>query len=171
MGDSAYFESPGLQQQMGISTGKQELVGVVDASPVAVATSGAGSQDLKTSIQPANALSENNKGFKIRAGGTMAGVAGARTASITFGGTVVAQVVVPLGTAAAAWYLEATVLRAGASLQEAVGFGVAPGDICNATRAAPAAPTTAAITIAVNGNPADAGDTITATMLEVEFLN
>lgn len=170
MGDSAFFESPGLQQQVGTGSGKQELAGVLDVNAGPATTVGTGEQTLKTSTLKANSLSEDGKTLKIRAWGTTAGVAGTRTMSLKYAGAVIAQLVVAGGVAAASWYLEAVASKAGLNL-EAIGIALAPGNIANALQSLPMALSLADQSIIVTGNCANAADAIVARGLVVEFLN
>jgi len=173
MGDVAFFEAPGLQQQMGTGTGKQKMVGVSDVVTGAVATVGAGEQTLLSSTLKANSLSENGKAVKIKAWGTAAGVAGAKTMLIKFGGANVAQAIIPIAVAANSWFLEVVIARTGA-VAETFGGSGAIGLVASGVSALAgilASDTTADIAIAVTGNCANAADTIFARGLVVEFLN
>jgi hypothetical protein len=176
MGDSASFEAPGLKQQMGIGDGEQRLVGVADVQTGPVSTVGAGLQVLLTSVLKANSLSENGKGIRITAWGTATGVAGDKSAIITFGGSNIGQAVIAVAVALNSWHMEAVIVRSGPLSQEGSGIGLiglspSVATPVNQLSAAFAKNPALDIPITVTGLCLNAADTLIARGMVVEFLN
>jgi hypothetical protein len=163
--------STGIKHQAGTSTLEATMVGVANVNTTAVGNVGAGEDDLITYSLPANALSANAKGVRIRAWGTGANNANAKTLKLYFGTQVI------LTTALTAsqvdtWEAEATVWRTGASTQDWQTRLNQAGttsiiDIENGTATQT---DTAAITIKCTGTGTSNNDVVAEGML-TEFIN
>lgn len=76
-----------------------------------------GPDDLKTYTLPANALNSNGKGVKIRAYGTTANNANAKTVALVFGSQTVITKSLKVSVAGT-WSIDANIVRSGASTQD-----------------------------------------------------
>jgi hypothetical protein len=179
-------ESNGNAFKLFLDAGIDELQTAAGTAPTAVANIGgnlsidnttAGTtavvteEVLLTYTLPANALTQDGRGVRIRAWGTTAANANLKTIKLKFGATNV------LDTGAVAsngetWYFEADVYRTGAATQDAIGkpfFYVAAingGQITN-----PAETLSAGFAIAVSGQNGTATvNDIVAEGLSVEYI-
>ena len=106
-----------VNSAMGTGTGLQRLGGVADINTTAVGNVGAGEDDLITYSLPADALSGNGKGIRIRAWGTGANNANIKTLKLYFG-TQIIQTTSLTVSQVDTWYVEATVWRTGVDTQD-----------------------------------------------------
>lgn len=129
-------------------------------------------ENLLTFSLPANSLSVNGYGVRIRAWGQVAANANGKTLKLYFGNSIVASNNVSLAPNAVAWLLEAEVWRTGAQTQDAIGKGQVGSIPQSVFFNLPTEDTTGAITIKITGQngTATAAD-ITAEGLSVAFLN
>lgn len=94
--------------------------GCMEANPTGVGNVGAsGPDDLQTYQLPASTLNAANRGIRIKAWGTTANNANAKTVRLTIGPGPTALITKQLTASIAGfWKLEATILRTGASTQD-----------------------------------------------------
>lgn len=155
-----------------VGTNLATLGGVFCVNTTSQATTGTIEEVLATCTLPANALSANGKGVRIRAWADGTG-AGSKDINLRFGGiggTVIANMVANAGTGV--YHAHADVFRTGASTQISFGNaylnnmlgGTAP------TSATPNQTDTATIAIVVTGITAVAGE-LTFKLMTVEFFN
>lgn len=153
----------------GASAGYAVIGGRVCTSTASSATTGTTLQTLASCDIPANALSVDGMGLRVRAWGITAANANSKSLQLFFGATACDSLTSTVNNGA--MVLEATILRTGAATQECAGTGIAGSGTVNATRAAPAEDTTAAITLAVKATTATASGDVTFKGLTVEVLN
>jgi hypothetical protein len=181
--EKAFIDKDG-QITQGAGTGAAVSVrvgGDLAADSTGVGNTGAcGPDDLQSYTLPANTLVFANRGLKIRAYGTTANNANAKTVRLVFGGTTVLTKQLT-ASVAGTWEFEAVVLRTGASAQdifsEAANFGgttVSSTDgatVQNLGAFATATETeTAAIVIKTQCTTATADSDIVSQGLVVEYL-
>ena len=179
-------ESNGNTAKLFLDAGIDELQTAAGTAPTAVANIGgnlsidngtAGTtavvteETLLTYTLPANSLTQNGRGVRVRAWGTTAANANLKTVRLKFGATNV------LDTGAVAsngetWYFEADVYRTGAATQDAIGkpyfyvAGINNGQITN-----PAETLSAGFAIVVSGQNGTATvNDIVAEGLSVEYI-
>ena len=163
--------STGIRHQAGTSTLEATMVGVANVNTTAVGNVGVGEDDLITYSLPANALSANGKGIRIRAWGTAANNANAKTVKLYFGTQVILTTALTVSQTDT-WKIDATVWRTGASTQDWESSLIEAGtvsltDIENGTATQT---DTAAITIKCTGTATSDNDIVNEG-LTVEFLN
>lgn len=128
--------------------------------------------DLITYSLPANSLSANNRGVRVKAWGTTAANANTKTVRLYFGGTVVASNNISQAPNGVAWRLEAEVFRTAAATQDSIGGGRVGSIQQSEVLTLATESTTGAITIKVTGqNGTAAASEVVAEGLAVEFLN
>lgn len=100
------------------------LTGILNANTTAVGNVGTGTDDLITYALPASALEAVGQSLRVRAWGTTAGNANAKTLTINFGATVVYTKALEVATATnlqtGQWIFDMLVTRTGASTQAIV---------------------------------------------------
>lgn len=109
-----------LLRQVGANSEIAEIGGVLNVNTTAVGNVGAsGPDDLQTYQLPANSLTTTGRGIRIRAWGTTANTANAKTVRLTIGPTPTALITKILNVSVAGtWELEACIIRTGASTQD-----------------------------------------------------
>jgi hypothetical protein len=135
----------------------------------AAQNSGAGETDLMSFTLPANHLSVNNKAIRVRAFGTTAANATAKTLKLYFGSAVVTLNPVTAAPNGIAWEAEAVIIRTGVDAQRMLvqaKTGVTNEVLSNT---APTQDDGANIIIKVTGQGGANGD-ITQNALLVEYL-
>lgn len=154
---------------LGASTGAAVLGGRLCTSTTSAPTTGTTAQTLATCVLPANALSVNGAGVKVKAWGTTAANANNKTFAIYLGATACSSLTSATNNGNLA--VEATIIRTGAATQECGGTAMSSNGGVNVIRATPAEDTTAAITLdIVSTTPTAAGD-FTFRGLLVEIFN
>ncbi|MBI4349927.1 MAG: hypothetical protein HY550_00665, partial [Elusimicrobia bacterium] len=160
-----------VTHKMGAGAGAAYSVGVASAITGSMPTSGTIEEVLLSYSLPANSLSADAKGIKIRAWGTTDADANVKTIKLKFGGTILVTNDQTGSPVSSTWEFEAMVFRTAASAQEAIGKGIVAAANQTVTKSLPAEDTTGAISIAITGEtPTQAGD-LTAEGLVVEFMN
>ena len=160
------------QFQMGTGTGRAPGVGKANANVTAVGNVGVGEDDLITYSLPANSLSANGKGVKIKAWGTTVNNVNAKTLKVYFGSQVILTNSLAVSLAGF-WYAEAIVIRSGASTQDIIAnlnTNTATVAVVDQEITAGTQTDTAAITIKCTGEAVDNNDIVQEGLL-VEFLN
>lgn len=132
------------------------------------ANSGGGETDLASYTLPANVLNANGRTLKIRAWGTTANNANAKTLKLYLGATAILTYSLTVSQAGV-WVLEATVMRSSSGNQVTEGHLVeSPGNKAYAELATPAITDTATIVIKVTGQGVASNDVLQKGML-VEY--
>ncbi len=179
-------ESNGNTAKLFLDAGIDELTTAAGTAPTAVANIGgnlnidnstAGTtavvteETLLTFTLPANSLTQNGRGVRIRAWGTTAANANLKTVRLKFGATNVLDTGA-VASNAETWYFEADVYRTGAATQDAIGkpywyvAGMNDGQITN-----PAETLSAGFAIVVSGQNGTATvNDIVAEGLSVEYI-
>ena len=158
--------------QAGLGAGQHRTQGLIAANTVSTGNGADQTEDiLQSFVLPANSLSANGKGVRVRAWGTTAANADNKQVKLYFGASVLAS-----GVAAAnnvAWNLEIVVLRTAAGAQSVIG-----GGNFNAASVSPAYTSgtddeTTALTIKCTGqdSTASSANAIVCKGMIVEFLN
>ena len=135
-----------------------EVMGKANVNTTKVGNVGTGEDDLITYSLPANSLSADGKGVKIKAWGTTAANGNTKTIKLHFGSTVVRQI----GASAINdkdWKIDAIVIRTGASTQDALGTEIVDSIALN-THSEPGEDTTTATTIKVTGEATSNNDIV-----------
>lgn len=132
-----------------------------------VSTSGTGEDDLMTTVIPAGALGTFH-GVLIRAAGTKTGSAGNKTVKIYFGSS--AFIFNAAANDTNTWRVELFVWNTTASAQRITAFGL-NGTTVYQTYAATTENTANATTVKVTGEAANGGDTITQTMMTIDYMS
>lgn len=107
-----------IQKILGTGTGYSQPQGTINTNTTAVGNVGASGPDvLQTFTLPASSLVVTGRGFKVKAWGTTANNANAKTVSLTFGG---ATLITKQLTASIAgrWLINAYCIRTGTSTQD-----------------------------------------------------
>src|SRR5258708_4687268 len=160
---------------IGTGSGIATLVGVANVNTTAVGNVGAGPDDMMTYTLPVNSLSVNGKGIRVRAWGTTANNANAKTVSFNFGGSSSSFTL--SASIAGRWYGEMIVIRTGSiaqkssrwmSEQQAGATLIAPKTAL--TEVTPAEAETGTIVVKCQSLGVAANDVVQEGML-VEFLN
>lgn len=144
--------------------------GVINIDSTEAANSGASETDLISYSLPANSLSANGKGVRIKATGTVAANSNTKTIRLYFGASVVVSNDITTAPSNKSWVLEADVWRDSSSTQEYIAKGLVGSVAQTCAMAGLSATMTSAITIKVTGQGSATSD-ITAKFLSVEFLN
>lgn len=121
-GSRVICEAPSFTTQPGTGSGEATIGGQINVNTTSTG-SGAGASDLITYSMPANTLVANGRGVRIKAWGTTANNANAKTVALIFGGTtLITKQLSP--SVAGIWTAEAIVIRTGANAQlfEATAF-------------------------------------------------
>ena len=147
------------------------IVTTINVDTTAVGNVGGGEDDLITYSLPANALNVNGKGVKVKVWGTTAANANNKTIKLFFGAT-------ELRTSGALalnnkdWILESTIIRTGATAQEAIGHQLIDATAIGVTQSNPAEDTTGAIVVKVTGeSSASASNDVIAEGMVIENIN
>lgn len=159
----------GLSVPLGASTGYAVVGGRVCTSTTSAATTGTTAEILAQCSIPANALSVDGMGLKVKAWGITAANGNNKTIRIDVGGSTCATLTA--ATNGGVISVETTILRTGASTQECGGTGIASSGTVSATRTAPAEDTTATMQVAVKGTTPTASGDFTFKGMTVELLN
>lgn len=127
--------------------------------------------DLWTYSLPANTLSANGKGVRVRAWGTVGANGNTKSIRPYFGGTSLR--LLSTTSNAGAWVCEWEIYRTGASAQKGVVVNAITGTALGISAVSPAADTTAAIIIKLTGqnDAAAAANDIVLEGARVEALN
>lgn len=146
--------------------------GVIHINTTAVGTDAdTVEKDLLTYSLPANSLSANGKGVRIRAWGTTAGNANNKSIRLKFGATAT-MFLVGIVMNNQNWTFETDVWRTGAATQDAIATGSRANISIGATFTNPTEDVTGAIIIKLTGENAVAeANDIVAEGIKVEFLN
>lgn len=165
-----------LKEGTGATTGA--LGGAINVNTTAVGNVGAGEDNLMTYAVGANTLSANGRGLRIRASGTLANNATAKTLKFHFGATAIT--LIPAATVNIAnhvWHSDVTVIRTAAAVEYMEGYAIAGlgngsgGSLSyQVSTAAPAEDTTAEITLKYTGE-GGADNDIVQSMMVVEVIN
>ena len=102
---------------MGTGAGQASSIGVANVNNTAVGNVGAGEDDLITYPLDANSFSANKRGVRIRAWGTAANNANAKTLKLYFGTQIIVTTSLTVNQVDT-WQVEATVWKTGASTQD-----------------------------------------------------
>ena len=160
-----------LSFKMGTGTGQAQASGKADVNTTAVGNVGAGDDDLMTFSLPADSLSADGNVIRISVWGTTAANANTKTIKLHFGATIVRQIG-PSAVNNQDWRIEATVVRTGASAQDAIGTELVDNSSVFITHSEPAEDTTGAIVIKVSAESgSSASDDITQEGMLVEYIN
>lgn len=152
--------------------GSETLVpeGVINYDSTQADNSGAGETDLISFSLPANSLSADGKGVRIKVAGTTAANASVKTIRLYFGSSVLMSNDITTTPNNKSWQFEADVWRDSSSTQEFAAIGRVGTVSQTLAVSALSATVSGAITIKVTGQGAASSD-ITAKFLTVEFLN
>ncbi len=160
-----------VKSTAGTGTAEPVMVGTISVNTTAVGNVGAGTDDLMTYSLPANSLSANGKGVRVKAWGTTANNANAKAITFQFGSTSVVSSSLAISQVGV-WYVEVMVFRTGANAQayisELINRGV--GNNANATEGSATETDTSAITIKMTGVGVADNDIVQKGMI-VEFIN
>lgn len=164
---------PGGLSNIAVGAGTQTGSPVLSifTSTTAASNVGTAETDLITYAMPANTLSADGKGLRIRAWGTLANDANTKTVRVYFGASVVETYAGTNGNTG--WYSDSTVLRTGATAQISVGWqtqNVVSGGIRGLTTASPTETLSGAVTIKVTGQSGAASNDVTVLALIIEAL-
>ncbi|MCH8049345.1 hypothetical protein IH979_01390 [Patescibacteria group bacterium] len=160
-----------LSFAMGTGSGQAQASGKANVNTTAVGNVLGGDDDLMTYSLPANSLSADGKGVRISAWGTSAANGNTKTVKLHFGSTVLRQVG-PSALNAQDWRIEATLIRTGASTQDAVGTELVDNSSVFITHSEPAEDTTGAIIIKVSAESgSSASNDIVQEGMLIEYLN
>lgn len=107
-----------LQGRMGTSTSEAPQIANANVNTTGVGNVGAcGPDDLITYTFPANALSANGKGVRIRAWGTSANNANAKTVAMNWGSQAILSKILTVSVVGT-WEFEALVFKTGSNTQD-----------------------------------------------------
>lgn len=155
---------------MGTSTGTAPIGGVANINVTAVGNVGVGEDDLISYTLPANALSSDGKAVRVRAWGTAANNANAKTVKLYFGATAILTTSLTVSVADS-WWVEGLVIRTGSSTQDTVARLEETGSNTMDMEVSTAAITdTATIVIKLTGEATSNNDIVNEGLL-VEMLN
>jgi hypothetical protein len=155
--------------QPGNASGVVEGTGKANANVTAVGNVDTGEDNLITYTLPALALLKVGSAIKIKAWGTAANNGNAKTVKLYFG-VVVLTYALTAG-AARVWCIEATIVKNGASTQDAFArLTETPGNVIDQEITAPNQVDTAAITIKCTGEGVATNDIVQEGLL-VEVMN
>lgn len=157
---------------MGTGSGTAKAPGVANVNTTAVGNVTVGEDDLITYSLPANSLSANGKGVKIKVWGTTVNNVNAKTIKLYFGTQIILTTSLAVSLAGF-WYAEAIVIRSGASTQDIIAnlnTNTATVAVVDQEITAGTQTDTAAITIKCTGEAVDTNDIVQEGQL-VEFLN
>ena len=151
-------------------TAQPEVSATLDTEAVAVGNVGVGTDDLMTYAMPAGTLHENGRAVRIRAWGTTANNANAKTVTLAFGATTLVSTALTANQAGV-WDINAIVIRTGDATQVAVATLNQGGatTIVDSENTSPTENLTAAVTIKCTGT-ATANDDISQKGLVVEYV-
>jgi len=152
--------------------GSETLIpeGVINYDSTQADNSGAGETDLISFSLPANSLSANGKGVRVKVHGSFAANANAKTVRLYFGASVMISNDVTTTPNNKSWSFEADIFRDSSSTQEFVASGMVGAVPQTLAVSGLNATMSAGITIKVTGQGVSSSD-ITAKFLTVEFLN
>lgn len=152
--------------------GSETLIpeGLINYDSTQADNSGAGETDLISFSLPANSLSANGKGVRIKVTGRTAANSNTKTIRLYFGASVMISNDVTTAPSNKSWEFEALVFRDSSSTQEYVAHGTVGSVLQTTSMSGLSATMTNAITIKVTGQGSASSD-ITAYFLTVEFLN
>lgn len=157
---SAYIGTSVIHS-MGTGAGTASMMGVANVNVTAVGNVGAGEDDLITYALPANSLSANGKGLFIKAWGTTANNANAKTVKLYLGSAALMSFAL-VASIAGTWIIEALVFRSGSNTQEAVAdlvsVGVAGAAVTAVTVSSPTQTDTGALTVKCTGTATSDND-------------
>lgn len=143
--------------------------GTLSATSTAVGNVGAGTDDLITYAMPANTLTASGRGLRIRAWGTTANNANAKTVTLNWGSQVIMTQALTTSLAGT-WRIDATVLRTGSSTQDVFAELLQLSTVLDKhTLTAGTQTETGAITIKCTGTATTDNDIVNEGLL-VEFL-
>ncbi len=153
-------------------SGSETLVpeGLINYDSTQADNSGSGETDLISFSLPANSLSANGKGVRIKVAGTTAANANTKTIRLYFGASVLVTNDVTTAPSNKSWLFEADVWRDSSTTQEFFAKGLVGTVQQTLAMSALAATMSGAITIKVTGQGTASSD-ITAKFMSVEFIN
>ena len=154
---------------LGASTGFAVIGGRVCTSTASAPTTGTTAEILASCPLPANALSIDGAGVKVKAWGTTAANGNNKTLRIDVGGSTCATLTAATNNGVLT--VETTILRTGAATQECGGSGIASSGTVSATRAAPTEDTTLSMTVSAKGTTPTASGDLTLRGMTVELIN
>lgn len=146
----------------------QAVDGYLDVDNANAATSGTGEDTLKTTVIPANLMALKG-GIRIKAAGTIAATNDTKTIKFYFGTTSITMVSAGAGDTTD-WVLDIEVWNTATNAQRIVWRGLESDGTTLAGYDTDNEDTTAAVTIKLTGECANASDTITQTMWIVEII-
>lgn len=156
----------------GTGSGTRNPSGVISITTTAVATGADTNEtDAASYTLPANSLSANGKGVRVKAWGTTAGNGNNKTLQFYFGGTSV-YTTGAVAANAKNWFVEATIIRTGAGAQDIAINGHFNGSIIvasNITTAAKDETATQVIKFTLTNGSSSASD-IVLEGATIEFL-
>lgn len=161
--------TPQVSIPVGASTATAPVNGTVCKSSTSAATTGTTLQTLASCTLPANALSLNGMGLKVKAWGITAANANNKTLALAFGASTCATLTGAVNNGSIV--VETTILRVSATLQECGGSGLSSTGGGMTTRAAPAETLANAIILAAQATTPTASGDFTFKGLTVEVLN
>jgi len=162
------FEHNKTSGTLVVSRGGGNYMLNVDTTAATQATTSA--VDTKTYSLPAGTLSANGMGVKVRAWGTTAATANAKTIALKFGSSTVLTTGALLANALD-WEMEAVVIRTAAATQEAYGRGQFSGAVIQVNESEPNQDLTAAVSIAINVTSATATGGVSVEGFTVEAFD
>lgn len=159
----------GLSVPLGASTGYAVVGGRVCTTTTSASTTGTTIETLATCTLPAEALSVDGMGVKVKAWGMTAANANSKVFEIYFGSTICASIT----TTMSGWAVveETTILRTGASTQSCAGTAIASNVAFDTDYREPAESTAASIAITAKATTATASGDFTFKGMTVELLN
>lgn len=152
------------------SSAQPELHGTLNTSATAVGNVGGGTDDLMTYAMPAGTLKDNGRAVRIRAWGTTANNANAKTVTLAFGATTLISTALTANQAGV-WDINAVVIRTGDATAVAIATLNQGGatTIVDSESTSPTDDLTAAVTIKCTG-AATSNDDISQKGLVVEYV-
>lgn len=152
------------------SSSQPELVGTLNTTTTAVGNVGGGTDTLMSYSLPASTLAEAGRGVRIRAWGTTANNANAKTVTLAFGATTLVSTALT-ASQVGVWDISATVLRVGSATQVAIATLNQGGatTIVDSESTSPTEDLTAAVVIKCTG-AATTDDDISQKGMTVEYL-
>lgn len=152
------------------STSQPEIVGTLRVDVTAVGNVGGGTDDLISYSLPANTVLDAGRGVRIRAWGTTANNANAKTVTLAFGATTLISTALT-ASQAGVWDISAVVVRVGGATQVAIATLNQGGatTIVDSESTSPTEDLTAAVAIKCTG-AATANDDISQKGLVVEYF-
>ncbi|MCK5583347.1 MAG: hypothetical protein KAI33_06130, partial [Elusimicrobiales bacterium] len=162
-----------VTHKMGTGTGEGKPIGLANVNLTSAGTAAdTAEHELITYALPADSLSANGKGIRVKIWGTTANNANVKTIKLYFGSTAHVSNDVTASPDNVHWEFEMMVFRTGSNAQDATGYGTL-GSVLQSTKFAAYTETdTVAITIKVTGQSGTGTlNDIVAEGMIVEFIN